>query len=84
MEAPRPSFLWQIVAAVTIVFAVLFASLPETVEAVSTRRSRLGAPREATFRGKQVGQRPLLVGVWLVIVVPLAGWAVTVTRRASR
>lgn len=84
MDEPRPSFIWFIVVAVTIVFGILYASLPETIEAVDTRRHRFRVPRDPKFSGKQVKQRPLLIGVWLVIVVPLAGWGVVATRRASR
>jgi carbon starvation protein CstA len=85
VDEPRPSFIWFIVVAVTIVFAVLYYSLPETFEAVDAGRpGRFRLRQEPKFLGKQVNQRPMLISVWLVIVVPLAAWGVVVTRRASQ
>ena len=82
-EPPRPLFIWFIVVVVTMVFAMLYFSLPETIEAVATggRGSGFHRIQNAKFQGKQVNQRPILVGVWLAIVVPLAAWGVVVTRR---
>lgn len=76
---------WFIVVAVTLVFVFLYFTLPETFEAVDTRRRKsFRVPRDPKFLGKQVNQRPLLVGTWLAIVVPLASWGVVLTWRASR
>lgn len=75
-----------VIVVVTIVFGLLYVSLPDTSEAVDTgyHRRAVTFGREPKFLGKQVKQWPLLLGTWLAIVVPLAGWTIVVARRRSR
>jgi hypothetical protein len=83
MGEARPAFIWFIVVIVTIVFAFLYFSLPESIAAVDTGRHARFV-RNPKFSGKQVNQRPLLIGVWASIALPLSAWGVVTMIRNSR
>ncbi|HEX7150282.1 MAG TPA: hypothetical protein VF618_02255 [Thermoanaerobaculia bacterium] len=81
MNDLRESFVWRVLVFVTAIFVMLYIMLPDTVQSVNTRGSG-GVFRSSPERplGPPVSQKPLLIGVYFVIALPLAGVALWMRR----
>ena len=79
MNDTSPRFLWGIVFAVTIIFGFALTTCDPKIAKV--KRNRLTRRVEDVGEGF-IDQRPLLIATYLLIAVPLAGWAIAIRDRS--
>lgn len=82
-ETPRAKFLWLIVSLVTVIFLLMYVSLPP-VAADDYPISTHGRYRHRYTdvpKGTPIDQRPMLAAIYCLIAIPLAVWAGVLTSR---